>query len=541
MTHLLKIRFDLLIALVIVFPAIGWRFDLIGASEVDVWNHAWGPWWWAHNFTQFQLPWNTPLLHAPDGGTLWFIDPALALIAAPIALFSPAFGFFVALLLYFGFASYSIRQFARTLGAGEETQWIASIGFVCSAWVLSEANNGITEALNIGTVAWALHALAKAQQNSTMKNWIFCGIFIGLSTACSPYLGMGVGIIALIFGVFHLRWSWLGGVTAGVISAPTLILFKLQLQAGNAIIKRPEGMNETLALHNGVDPRTFIAPFGFQSVDLSHEGFVHSMYLGWVLLFLACLNIRKHRLWIFAALVSILCALGPYLYWGDNWFIADGARFRLPWFYLQQIFSGLAVTHPLRLGIPALAIVAALAAANLEHSSFKKYWKHIAFLVALDGLIISGAPFPVDTSSSDIPECYADIKSDPRDIIVLDLPTDSGSTMRTSQYLFFQTHHQKGIPYAPDVRASTSNLLRNAAFRELAALCNRRADEHQRLGLGGPSSANSNLMGLKNASVGWIVVHHTIDPSVTQSLINRIEKDLGEGEVINETTRWKMD
>ena len=111
--------------------------------------------------------------------------------------------------------------------------------------------------------------------------------------------------------------------------------------------------------------------------------------------------------------------------------------------------------------------------------------------------------------------------------MVLDLPTDAGGTMKTSRYLYLQTAHHKPIPYAPDARASTSSLLRYTAFQALAALCTRRADEHQRLGFGGPKNQTADLRTLKAAGVGWIVLHPHIDPDVAPTLKKRIEQDLG--------------
>ena len=522
-----QFHFDILIAIGLIWPILGWPFDLLGSADVDVWNHAWGPWWWAHQISEGMLPWHTTLLQGPDGGTLWFIDPILALLGAPLALFSPSLGFAFALCIYFAFASFGIRYFARTLGAGPQSQWIASIAYVWSAWVLSEVHNGITEAVNIGPVALALGAIASAHQNSTLKSWAFAGGCIGFSAACSPYLGLGTGIVALIFGIRHIPQAWIGGLIAGLTALPNLALFRLQLAAEDAIIKRPPGMNETLALHNAVDPRTFFTPFGFQSVDLSTEGFVHSLYFGTVIVLLASKRLWRHKLWLLALIASMLCALGPYLYWGDGWFVSGGARFRLPWYYLQALFPGLAVTHPLRLGIPALAICCAFGAAGLEKSNWKKYWKPIAALIALDGLIISGAPYPISTASSEIPEFYEQIRSDSSQAMVLDLPTDAGGTMKTSLYLYLQTAHHKSIPYAPDARASTSSLLRYTAFQELAALCTRRADEHQRLGFGGPKNQRADIRSLKAAGVRWIVLHPHIDPDASSTLADRIEQDLG--------------
>ena len=43
---------------------------MVGHPDGDVWNHAWGPWWFWESLSGGNLPWHTDLLHAPSGGTL---------------------------------------------------------------------------------------------------------------------------------------------------------------------------------------------------------------------------------------------------------------------------------------------------------------------------------------------------------------------------------------------------------------------------------------------------------------------------------------
>ena len=171
------------------------------------------------------------------------------------------------------------------------------------ARMLSEISNGITEAVNIGPVAlamaWTEDACRGKNDEQSALQWMKAGMGVGLATMASPYLGLGVGIVVAIRTLASFantwKWSWLGGLTSLIVASPTLLLFRLKLEASNAIIKRPDGMNESLALHNAVDPRTFIAPFGFQSVDLTDEGFVHSMYLGLIACFFAVRVLRSHK------------------------------------------------------------------------------------------------------------------------------------------------------------------------------------------------------------------------------------------------------
>jgi hypothetical protein len=535
---------DMLLSLLILFPVLfSPTSKLAGSDKVDVWNHAWGPWWWGHSISEGQIPWETSLLHYPDGGTLWFIDPILALIGAPLAIIHPALGYNFVLWLYVAFASWAARRFARSLGAAPSAAWIASIAFALSGWMLSEINNGITEAVNIGPVAlalaWTEDAVRANQQQ--YKKWAKAGLGIGLATIASPYLGLGAGIAATVRGLHKFWYAWIGAVVAGIIAAPPMLALRTQIEASNAIIKRPEGMNISLALHNAVDPRTFVMPFGFQSVDLSNEGFVHTMYLGIITVPLAATVWKEHKGWICAGLTCIIFSLGPYLYWGDGWLIVSGSRFRMPWFFLQQFAEGLAVTHPLRLAVPSLAIVAAMAA----KAATTPYWldrlKRLYIVIALDGLILCGAPWPIKTANATFPKAYEVIKADKRKVGVLDLPTDAGATMGTSRYLYWQAAHNKGIPYAPDARASTSSLLNNPAFRRLAALCKRRTDEHQRLGLNNSAPGNQHPQSLMTEGIGWIVLHEEIDPIVSQQLREVIQADLGAGVTIEGATVWRIE
>ena len=534
---------DMLLGLILIFPIVfSPASQILGSDQVDVWNHVWGSWWWGHSFANGTLPWHTTLLQYPEGGTLWFIDPILALVGVLFGWISPVFSYNLTLWFYAAFASFGIRRFALSLGSTPTASWVASVTFTLSGWMLSEISNGITEAVNIGPAALALAWTEEAckEEIHPWRKWILAGVGVGLSTLASPYLGLGVGMAIAIRSLSKIHYAWLGGLVSILVASPILWAFRAQLHAADAIIKRPDGMNQTLALHNAVDPRTFIAPFGFQSVDLSSEGFVHTMYLGWIALFFASKAIKTHKAWVFSGLCCAVFALGPYLYWGDGWFLLNESRLRLPWFALQSIASGLAVTHPLRLAIPCLAIVAGLASVGANTPYWIDRMKWLCIAIAIDGLLISGAPFPIPKADASIPAIYDIVKTDTRNNGILDLPTDAFATMKTSKYLYWQTAHHKGIPYAPDARASTSSLLNNPAFRRLAALCHRRKDEHQRLGLHNRSPGSSHPQTLSHLGYGWIVLHQEIDPTVYQQLLEVLQADLGAGMTIDNATVWRL-
>jgi len=511
---------------------------LIGDGDVDGWNHAWGPWWWWANLREGQLPWRTEYLQWPDGGVLWFIDPVLGLLATPLVpLVGSAMAFNIALVIYVAFASWAAHRLARAMGASDPAAWIASLAFAGSAWMISELHNGITEAADIGPVALALAWGHEACEKRTWRAWLLAGLGVGFATVASPYLGLGCGVALLVRGLPHVLKAWSGGLVAAAISAPVLILMKLQLAAEDAIIKHPPEMNQQLALHNAVDPQTFVRPFGFQSVDLSAEGFEHSMYLGLVALALA-LFARRWRWWP-SVVACLLFALGPYIYFKHTGVLP----YRLPWWLVQALAPGLAVTHPLRLAVPALALVAGLAAVGATRitARWPRALPALLALVALDGLVISGAPWPMERADATPPPVYEAIARDlgsPLESGVIDLPTDAGMTMGTSRYLYWQTIHQQPIIYAPDARAATSSILRVDWYRELASLSDRRIDgPGQGLATFPQSDTNTVVKRAGDIRVRWLVVHRQFEqPAVEEKVVEW----LGPGTVVGDSVYWDL-
>ena len=552
------------------------RSRLLGSPDVDIWNHAWGPWWWAVSLAGGELPWQTRLLQFPEGGSLWFIDPVLAGLGAPlVGPLGPALAVNLVLFAYVLFASWAGRFLARSLGAGELASWAGAVAFAGSAWLACELHNGITEAANIGPVALALglgeRAAAATSRGApgreALRRWALAGLGVGLAALASPYLGLAAGLALLVRGLPALRHAWLGGLVALVVAAPPTLALRAQLQAADAIVKHPEGMNEQLALHNAVDPRTFVSPGGFRSVDLSAEGFEHSMYLGLLALGLAmvavltglrrgqppALALRRRDLlaWILAALVCLLTSLGPYLYWGDGWLLSEGGqRLRLPWWAVRELAPGLAVTHPLRLAVPVLAVVSGLAALGLD-ALLRGMHPRLQAPVAtgllgamlLDGLVLSGAPWPLATAPAAAPPAVQRIAAAPAAtarLAVLHLPTDAGATMATSRYLWWQTAHRRPIPYGPDARASTSALIDDPAFRVLAALSSRRPDEHGRLGFAMPGAGKQHASRFADLGFGWIVLHRALDPEAAAAIEAALTEDLGPGEALGEDLLWTL-
>lgn len=459
---------------------------LIGDPEIDVWNHAWGYWFVAESLASGQLPYDTTLLGAPDGGVLYFIDMAGALAALPLTwIAGPAVGYNVVLIARVAMAGFAARLLARELtGPGVHT-WFAGVAYATTPFLLCELTNGISEVCAVQWVPLTLWAAARALRLQTPKAWVLFGLTQGLTVSVTFYYGLLTGILTflLVAGSLGGRWFrrreqlparwWLGPLLAGlsglVLMAPAVLAFKASVGDPRALIQRATTMTMDLFAHNAVDPRVFFAPGGFQSVDLKaiyDEPFVHTAYLRWVALLLAGMGVwwrRRLAGWAALAVVSMVCALGTFLWWDGAWLtVGSGMQLSLPFYWLLQVLPQISITHPLRLSVGAQAIVAVLAAGGLAGLAATVRTRMgdrgvtglitvACLLVALEGMFGSAARWPIPTSSAQIPAAYTHAS----DGMVLDLPAEAGRGMETSRYFWHQTGHGRPIPYTPDARAGS--------------------------------------------------------------------------------------
>ena len=74
------------------------------------------------------------------------------------------------------------------------------------------------------------------------------------------------------------------------------------------------------------------------------------------------------------------------------------------------------------------------------------------FVLTSEGFWGSSAQWPLPTSSAVSLKLYGNQFEG----LVLDLPAEVGTTMKTSQYFWMQTLHQQPIPYTPDVRVGSA-------------------------------------------------------------------------------------
>lgn len=542
------------IAVVASWPLVLSPFSrMVGHPDVDVWNHAWGPWWFWTALSSGRLPYRTDLLMAPRGGVLWFIDPVGGLLGAPLI---PVLGvtatWNLLILVALGLASLAARRLARELGASDGASWIASLALACSPYLVSEVHNGISEAVG---VAWPLLALAAGHRTlgGRWRDAVVAGLWLGFSAFASYYYAMAAGLVlaAWTLAVPGPRLPRLGrmAVVAGVglaLAVPTFLAIQASIASPDAIIARaplPLASAEYLLTHNAVDPRTFFAPGDFQSTDLAAAGeaFRHSSYLGLVALALALWS-RRWGVWAGIA-VAVAFGLGPFLWWGDGWVTVGQARLALPsrlFLHLAPVLSG---THFQRLGMPAVALVAALAAVTASRWSWRA-WIPLGLAVVVDGLIVGPSPWPLArTPALDVAAHEAiagrPVENDRGTTVssVLDLPVEVGSTMATSRYLVYQAASGRPVPNRPDPRFDTSSLANLQPFQLLSAWSVGREPHRSGLRKRLEDVTGVDPGQLRRAGVQWIVLHRELDPCPAATE-RQLRAWYGEPEVFGDHQVW---
>ncbi len=503
---------------------------LVGHPMVDVWNHAWGGWWFLECFRAGVAPLYTRLLGAPSGGYLWYIDPLGASFSMPIvAVAGPVVAWNLLVWTYLALASAAGRSLALALGASPVTAWFGAVATVLSPYVLSEVHNGITEAMGVCWAVFALAALARAtREGARRREWAWLGLWGGLTAVGTVYYAIGLSLAAAPIVVNHLvrrpRQAALGVVIAALISTmfavpAYLAVHRTLADPALALIARPNlALDDPWFLgilhHNAADPRAFLLPGEFQSVDVTPLGefFRHTSYVGLIVAGLAACARRPS--WLVAAAFPLVFSLGPFLFYDGGWVRVGSQLVALPYRLLFEFLPTGALGHPQRVVFPGLALLGALAALTLARAP-KLVALGATAAMALEFLLVSPAPWPIAVSPLPDDDAAEYIRervatSPARSGMVLDLPASVQSQgMTTSRYLMLQTIHRQPIPYGPDVRASGLKVADEAVHvlmrRETAAV--------------GEVTADS----LARAGVRFVVTHGDLaDTSVEDWILRRV-------------------
>lgn len=468
-----------LIAAALTWPVILSPQDLlVGHPGNDTWNHVWGYWWVQEEILSGRWPTQADGLAFPRGGTLYFIDTVQVLLSLPIALFfGPATAFNGIVILEIMLAGVGAWLLAHKVTSDIWASFAALFLYEMSAHLMGQTYNGISETVCAGWFPLTLWALLRVMEVPNLKRAVTLGVLGSICVLTSWYYGLFAilgSLIIVLWSGWKRAWLYQWGaifksigvsaiVAISIVAGPVLS-FRSSLSAENAIVTRdPEFVERSLLNHNITDLQAFFQLSKIPIPDLRTlygEELVIVIYLGWIGIALATWGIWKERrkddwrLWMWMAAIFFLFCLGPYLHVGGEYLLMNGKRIPLPFLVLYKAFPIFdRISHPFRFVVGVNLSIAIIASQGLRvlmrrRSSTMKF----GVLVIMPVLIwsemqyFSPATLPVPHGESFISDAYRDMKTDPIDGAVLDLPL-SLPNLERAVYVWNQSVHERPIPW----------------------------------------------------------------------------------------------
>jgi hypothetical protein len=426
--------------------------------------------WFVDSLANARLPWVITGAAYPEPRVLYYVDPMGAVLSAPLQLLSPAIAYNGLHFIQLSLLAFCSWGFARALGG---KGWLAAAAMCTLPLLQTELHNGVVEACWMAPIAAAGWAAAKRSK--------WTGVLIGLAAIGTPYHGVGAALIAgtlLLSGGRDGSGTWKEraidlGLAAGLsllLALPHYAGIAAAFESPQAFVNRPlfEAFNDPSMRINATDPRALLHPGDFWSrpPDLDNPlsaPWKHTPYLSWVLLAGTLFGLRGERRasWLLLpALALLIATLGFYVWWDESWLLTDdGRKYALPLYWVSK-WSRVSLVHHMRFAGGLALILAVLADRSLGQ------WKGVlwgaAALVTIEHLFLAPGAWPIPTSPSQLPPAHEATTALSGGVI--DLPADSGAANRTNRYLYWNTLHERPVPWVNKVghqgTASTNAALR---------------------------------------------------------------------------------
>lgn len=448
---------------------------LLGHPGNDTWNHAWGFWWVGEGLLrEGRVPLSTGLLNHPYGGTLFFIDTFNAVASAPAAaLWGLPAAYNLTVILSLAWNAFGAWMLARYTLRDDRFAAVPAVIYGCSAHILAQTYNGITETLNAGWLPLFALALLRTLERPRLGRGLLLGLTLALCALSNFYYGLfgillGVGVVVhrAVTRPRQVRWgafllsAGVGAALFCVLVLPVLRTLSATMGAEDAMVSRdPEFVWASLLNHNMTDVVSFFRPGPNYSPDLKAlygEDLLIVMYLGWTALALAAAALwlwrprRELSLWVWLAGVFWVFSLGPYLHVAGDYVTVQGRQIPLPFLTFFEAFPLFSrISHPFRFVVPASLALGVLAGFGVQALAARLrapaglVLGGAAAAVLVEVLVLSPAPWPLPRCEARIPPAYTQLTGDGA---VLDLPITVPNLER-AVYTWYQTAHGRPTPY----------------------------------------------------------------------------------------------
>lgn len=166
-----------------------------------------------------RAPWGlADLLAAPTGQAFWPVDPAVQLLAAPLAaLTDTPTALLAAVWLLYATAGLGPTLLALRLGARSWAAPLAGLLVQLSPFVLDHAADVVLEVLAFGPLAWVAASLHAAWQHPSRRALAGVGVSTALLAATSPYFAVYAALGAACAVAWHRPRGLLRIAAAGAL------------------------------------------------------------------------------------------------------------------------------------------------------------------------------------------------------------------------------------------------------------------------------------------------------------------------------------
>ncbi len=455
MPHLLPALLLAVLEVLVLWPLPMWG-SALGHPLSDMPDHLWGAWWWGGEILAGRLPSFTSITHLPAGSALWHVDPLgamLALLLRPLG-FPAAYDGMLFLAMWAGaLSSYAMAWslFRKRLSA-----LVAGVAVGSAPYLLGLVHSGLSEYLGLALPTLFFWAMLRVVSGQGRPLW--AGLALAACTLQSFYYGAFATLLGLCFlpGCKLRRRAPLVG--RSLVLGVFLSLFIMYL-AGETVSWGLDGSSAAVGMASapgwqqaslpGIDLSLFLRPGQHYYPDtpaLGNPGIIQVHYLGWVLLLLGLPGFFLHgrlRVAGLALLLYGIFALGPRTVWyGQSPTLGDSpVSMPLALLYWPSWSPWHMVHHPYRMVaflLPMLAMGLAAATTRLPP------WSRVvvALLVLAEGLLVSPAQWPLETTGVEAPAIYERLSAEGA---VLDWPPDATDANR--HYLLWQVSHGRSIAY----------------------------------------------------------------------------------------------
>ena len=435
-----------------------------GSSRSDLWNSLWGLWHGVNGLG------HTTWLNHPEGGSLVIADPLHAVLAWPLVqTVGVELAWSLLVVLHLALAGIATHALACRLGASFWGGLLAGVGFESAPVLLASVHNGTSEALGWGWLPLSLYAIHRMLGDGSLAHRCLATGTVTLAGLSSPYIAVAVWVSAPVllaergkhprrlFGCLAvatcLVLPWYAWAASGLGGVDDLVGIKDAREL--ALVRRTIGAADPLGY---ILPRPYRSP-DFREISRYGETFIHTTYLGWVLLAgFGVALVRKPPLRLLAlAGLGLVLSLGPVLVIGGEALLLPGQLgIPLPFIALEWLPGLGSLSLLWRFGaIVSLALALGLALSVRRGVTAVP----LAVLVVLETAVLSPMAGGPDATVLPTEQTFLTIREGPEGG-VMNWPVAGGRP-----YLYEATLHGRPLAGTLNFPASTSA---RSVFRSLS-------------------------------------------------------------------------